>query len=66
MEKNFIGLNEHTVLNDSIAQPVERWTGVPEGASSDSARVNSFSVDVVIIFYLIYLIGYACILGLSL
>ena len=32
--------------SDSIAQLVERWTGVPEGGSSNLTRVNSFSVDV--------------------
>ena len=38
--------SEHTVPSDSIAQQVERGTGVPEGASSNPARVNSFSVNV--------------------
>ena len=37
-----IELNEHTVPSDSIAQLVERWTGVPEGASSNPAQVNVF------------------------
>ena len=41
-----IGLNEHTVPSDWIAQLVERRTVVPEGASSNHARVKGFSVDV--------------------
>ena len=43
---HLIGLNEHTVSSDLIVQLVKPRTGVPEGASSNSARVNSFSVDV--------------------
>ena len=41
-----IGLNEHTVSSDWIAQLVERRTVVPEGASLNPARVKGFSVDV--------------------
>ena len=40
------GLNEHTFPSDSTAQLVERRTSVPEGVTSNPARVNSFSVDI--------------------
>ena len=42
---HLIGLNEHTLPSDSIAQLVKRKTAVPEGVSSNPARVNSFAFD---------------------